>query len=238
MTHPPGYEQRRYAAKLFSRIVHRYDLMNAIMSLGLIRGWRLHAASTVAGGPGGPVLDVASGTGDLALALARRGRRVVGLDLLPGMALRARSKVRPPDTHETEFVVGDALSLPFPSGIFAAVATAFGLRNLPDISAGLAEMVRVLRPGGRLVVLEMVPPQRGTGLAKRVVRFHLRHIVPFLGVLLAWDRESYVYLNRSSERFPPPERLASLMEDAGLVDISFRLLGLGSVAVHRGTKPA
>ena len=236
MDHLRGNVKRTYVAELYARIAPHYDLMNDVMTLGLLRRWRAEAARVVARGLEDCVLDVASGTGDFALAICRNSARVVGLDLLPGMARRARKKALRRGVSYAEFALGDALSLPFRHGSFGVVSTAFGLRNMPDIPAALAEMVRVLRPGGRLVVLELVPPYYGSGVVKAALRLYLRRFVPFLGGLLAGERGDYGYLFRSAERFPLPERLASLMGEEGLVEVSFRLLGLGAVAVHQGTK--
>ena len=237
MAHLRGGGQRRHVADVFTRITPHYDLVNALISLGQLGRWRAEAAQAAAQGPRGRVLDVASGTGAFALAVSRNGGPVVGLDLLPGMVRRARRKALRGRVYGVEFVVGDGLSLPFCSASFAVVSTAFGLRNMPDISAALAEMIRVLCPEGRLVVLELVPPHYGSGLIKAAVRLYLRWAVPFLGGLLVREREAYGHLFRSAKRFPPPERLAFLMAEAGLVDVSVRLLGFGAVAIHQGTKP-
>lgn len=237
MAHLQGDEKRRYVADLYARIAPYYDAMNDVMTFGFVRRWRAEAARVAAEGPEGRVLDVASGTGDLTLALSRHVAQVVGLDLLPGMVRRARRKALRRGAYGVEFVVGDGLSLPFCSASLAVVSTAFGLRNMPDISAAMGEMVRVLCPEGRLVVLELVPPHYGSGLIKAAVRLYLRWVVPFLGGLLVREREAYGHLFRSAERFPSPERLASMMAEAGLVDVSFRLLGFGAVAIHQGTKP-
>ena len=178
-----GPEKRRYVADLFSRISRRYDLMNTLMTFGMDRRWRKTAARQAMEGLEGPVLDVATGTGDLALALGRvvGVTEVVGMDLLNPMVSRAISKVaRAPGPAPVTFMVGDALSLPFPDDSFACVTSAFSLRNLPDLEAALREMVRVTRSGGRVLSLETMPVDKG--MSRPLVRFHFRRIVPLIRI--------------------------------------------------------
>ena len=230
-------EQRRYVSALFTRIINRYDMMNNVMSLGLVRVWRDEAARLVIEGLDGPVLDVAAGTGALSLVQAGRGARVVGLDLVPHMLHRARERARRTDANRLQFVTGDALTLPHPDNVFGAVSCGFGLRNMPEVFAALKEMVRVLRPGGRVVVLEIMPPEERMGLVRRAIWLYLRAVVPVLGAALAGDGDAYRYLKSSVAAFLSPEDLTSLMEAAGLVNVSFRLRSFGTVAIHMGTKP-
>jgi len=231
-------EQRRYVSSLFTRIIRRYDMMNDIMSLGLVRLWRAETTRLAMENLDGPVLDVAAGTGCLSMALADRGAQVVGLDLVTPMLRHARERVLRRDTHRPEFIAGDALNLPCSSDTFGAVTSAFGMRNMPDVSAALREMVRVVRPGGRVVVLEIMPPGEKMGIVRRAIWFYFRTMVPALGAVLAGDRDAYCYLKSSVADFLAPEQLASLMEEAGLVEVSFRLRSFGTVAIHTGTKPA
>ena len=238
LIHLRGAERRRYVSSLFTRIIDRYDMMNDIMSLGLVRLWRAETARLATEGLEGSVLDVAAGTGGLSLALASRGVQVVGLDLVTSMLRRARERVLRRDTRRPEFIAGDALSLPCSSATFGAVTSAFGMRNMPDVSAALREMVRVARPGGRVVVLEIMPPGENMGIVRRAIWFYLRTMVPILGAVLARDRDAYCYLKSSVADFLTPEQLASCMEEAGLVEVSFRLGSFGTVAIHTGTKPA
>ena len=233
-----GDAKRRYVADMFVRIVPRYDLMNTVMTGGMHHRWRVEAAAVAARGLQGVALDLATGTGDLALALAGEPgiRRVVAVDLLPQMAARARDKARTRGLEGTvDLAVGDGLSLPFPDGTFACVTSAWGLRNMPDLPASLEEMVRVVRPGGRVVSLESVPVQRGP--LRPMFRLFFHHVVPLMGQLVAGDRAAYTYLPRSVDGFVTVEELARLFQDTGLKDVGCRRMGLGAVAVHWGTKP-
>ena len=232
-----GPEKRRYVADLFSRISRRYDLMNTLMTFGMDRRWRKTAARQAMEGLEGPVLDVATGTGDLALELGRvvGVTTVVGMDLLNPMVSRAISKVaRAPRPAPVTFMVGDALSLPFPDDSFACVTSAFSLRNLPDLEAALREMVRVTRPGGRVLSLETMPVDKG--MSRPLVRFHFRRIVPLLGALITFDRAAYTYLPQSVDRFLSPSRLADLFREVGLEAVQHQSLALGAVHIHWGTK--
>ena len=232
-----GEAKRRYVADLFSRIAPRYDLMNTLMTGGMHHRWRKTAAAVATKGIEGAALDVATGTGDLAFALAGTGRinLAVGLDYLPEMVTRARSKARTRGLKDrAQFTVGDALSLPFPDGAFACATSAWGLRNMPDLRHSLEEMVRVLRPGGRLVSLESMPMERG--LFRPLFRLFFQHMVPLLGQLIAGDRAAYTYLPQSVDRFLDAESLARMFGEVGLEDVGYSRIGLGAVAIHWGTK--
>ena len=218
---------------MFDRIAGVYDRMNAVMTAGLDRRWRSRAADLAAVGPGDRVLDVATGTGDLALELARRvapGGEVVGSDFAEAMLERAREKAAGrPDVH---FEWGDALALDHPDDAFDAATVAFGARNFADLHRGLAQMARVVRAGGRVVVLEITTPQ-----APPLSWFYalwFDRIVPGLG-RLAGDEDAYSYLPSSVKRFPGPEGLAAAMAEAGLVDIHWLLTAGGIIAIHHGT---
>ncbi|MBI4240751.1 MAG: ubiquinone/menaquinone biosynthesis methyltransferase [Candidatus Rokubacteria bacterium] len=233
-----GQDKARYVREMFTRIAHRYDLMNALMTLGRHQAWRRIAAGMAGPTGGGLALDVATGTGDLALALLAeaRVRRVVGLDFAEGMLRVGREKLALKDpTGRVSLVVGDALALPFPDRSFACVASAFLLRNLADLGQGLREMQRVTRAGGRVVALEITQPTLPGFSA--VFRWYFHGLVPWLGGLVSGDREAYTYLPRSVDRFLPPAELARLMAATGLTDVSYRRLGLGTVTVHVGSVP-
>jgi demethylmenaquinone methyltransferase/2-methoxy-6-polyprenyl-1,4-benzoquinol methylase len=218
---------------MFDRIAGVYDRMNAVMTAGLDRRWRSRAADLAAVGPGDRVLDVATGTGDLALELAQRVAprgEVVGSDFAEAMLERAREKAagRP----DVRFEWGDALALDHPDDAFAAATVAFGARNFADLHRGLAEMARVVRPGGRVVVLEITTPQ--TPPLSWFYGLWFDRIVPGLG-RLAGNEDAYSYLPNSVKRFPRPEGLAAAMDAAGLRDIRWLLTAGGIIAIHHGT---
>lgn len=224
---------------MFGRIVRRYDLMNRLMTGGRDAAWRALAVRAALDGyavGGARALDVATGTGDLALALLAGGAGgVVGLDLAEPMLRAAAAKAGARPGHpNVAWVVGDALALPFPDGRFDAVTVGFGLRNMPDYAAALAEMGRVLRPGGRLVCLELTP--LGAPLVGWVFDQYFRRVVPLVGGLLSGDRDAYRYLPASVAAFPDARRLAAMMGEAGFAPVTVRRLGGGTVALHVGVK--
>jgi demethylmenaquinone methyltransferase/2-methoxy-6-polyprenyl-1,4-benzoquinol methylase len=222
-------------ARMFARIVRAYDLNNRLHSFGRDQAWRRLAAEAAQVAPGDSALDVACGTGDLTAMLARRGAaRVVGLDFCRPMLDLARRKF---PRRRIEWVLGDAMDLPFAERTFDAVTIAFGLRNLLDRPRALGEFLRVLRPGGRLVVLEFHPPNP-TGLLGRAVRFYLEHVMPRTAGAIARDRQgAYEYLTRSIQAFPSPGELTEMIRLAGFADVTARLLTFGAAGIHRGVKP-
>ena len=232
-----GASRQRYVADLFSRIARRYDLMNDVMTLGMHRGWKRRTALLAAQAPHGPALDVSTGTGDLAFELARLAGPddVVAVDLLRGMISLARSKKDKLGAGRVNFMVGDALSLPFPTGTFACATAGFSLRNMPDVGQAVAEMTRVVRPGGRVALLELSPME--TGLRARLFRVYFHGMVPLAGKLLAGDRAAYTYLPQSVDRFYSAEELADLLRETGLEPVSYTRLGFGTVCLHWGDKP-
>jgi demethylmenaquinone methyltransferase / 2-methoxy-6-polyprenyl-1,4-benzoquinol methylase len=209
---------------MFDRIAPLYDAMNRAMTLGLDQRWRRETVAAAVA-PGDRVLDACCGTGDLALAGLRAGGRVTGLDFSERMLDRARRK-----STAVEWVRGDALALPFEDGAFDAATVGFGVRNLDDLDLGLAELRRVLRPGGRLGVLEITRPR---GLLAPFYRLWFDGLVPLLGKLLPGG-SAYTYLPASVRRFPGPEELASLLRAAGFSDVDYRLFAGGIVALHTG----
>ena len=208
--------------RMFDRIAPVYDAMNHVMSAGLDRRWRRLTAEAVVR-PGDRVLDACCGTGDLALAARRAGGDVVGVDFSERMLERARRKA-----PELRWVAGDVLALPFADATFDAVTVGFGVRNVEDLEAGLRELERVLRPGGRLGCLEITRPR---GVMRPFFRLWFDGIVPLAGTALPGGA-AYTYLPASVRRFPRPEDLGAAMERAGLADVSWRLLGGGIVALH------
>lgn len=231
--------------EMFGRIVDRYDLMNRVMTGGRDVAWRnLTVREALAGyAPGtARVLDVATGTGDLALALAKGGAgEVVGLDLAEPMLQAARQKVlaraeRPGTVAgvPVSWVTGDAMRMPFADGTFDVCTVSFGLRNMPDYDGALREMARVLRPGGRLLCLEMTPLQNS--LVAPAFDFYFTKVMPVIGGVLSGDIDAYRYLPQSVAAFPPADDLARMMERAGFDQARYRLLGGGTVALHTGIR--
>jgi demethylmenaquinone methyltransferase / 2-methoxy-6-polyprenyl-1,4-benzoquinol methylase len=209
---------------MFDRIAPVYDAMNHVMTAGLDRRWRRVAAEAVVR-PGDRVLDACCGTGDFALADARAGGRVTGLDFSDRMLERARAK-----SSAVEWIQGDALALPFEDGSFDAATVGFGVRNLEDLERGLAELRRVLRPGGRLGVLEITRPR---GALAPFYRLWFEKGVPLVGRVVSGS-SAYTYLPASVRRFPGPEDLAGLLREAGFGEVRYRLFARGIVALHLG----
>ena len=221
---------------MFDRIAGFYDVMNSVMTAGLHHAWRRRAADLAGVGPGDRVLDVATGTGDLALELAGRvapGGEVVAVDFAEQMLARAREKAaRAPAPIAFEWA--NAMELPCADGAFAAATVGFGARNFSDLDRGLREMARVVRPGGRVVVLEITSPTRPP--LSTFYRLWFDRIVPVIG-RLAGDPDAYSYLPSSVRRFPGPQELAARMDRCGL-DVRYILTAGGIIALHAGTKRA
>ena len=222
---------------MFDRIVPRYDLMNRLMTAGLDRRWRAAAAAAAAPPPAAPLLDVCCGTGDLALALARRnpGVPVTGLDFSEAMLECAREKAARACAG-VEFVHGDLLALPFADDTFSAVTVGWGVRNVADLPRAFAEAARVTVPGGTVVCLEATRPASAPGR-----RFHgvwFERVVPAMGALVTGDAEAYAYLPASVRAFPDADGLAGVMRGAGLRDVRYRRFGLGAMALHVGRVPS
>jgi demethylmenaquinone methyltransferase/2-methoxy-6-polyprenyl-1,4-benzoquinol methylase len=223
----------REVERMFDRIAGPYDMMNRVMTAGLDRRWRELAAEATGLGNGATALDACCGTGDLALALARlvgRGGQVTGLDFSGEMLERARKKGRQANAAEIAWVQGDATRMPFGDNSFAAATIGFGLRNLPDPEDGLRELARVVRPGGKVVVLEITQP--ASGPLKPFYGVWFDRVVPALGKVL--DNDAYSYLPASVRRFPPPGELGAMFWRAGMRDVRYRLLASGIVALHTG----
>ena len=223
---------------MFDRIAGVYDLMNSAMTAGLHHGWRERAADRAELGPGDVALDACCGTGDLAFELARRvepGGRVIGSDFSEQMLDLARKKAADRGAESVRFEFGDAMALSYDDETFDAVTVGFGVRNLSDLDRGIGELTRVLKPGGRLVILEITNPRRPP--LSTFFSLWFDRIVPLLGTL-AGDRDAYTYLPESVKRFPPPEGLAMIMDRAGLESIRYTVLAGGIIAIHSGASPA
>jgi demethylmenaquinone methyltransferase / 2-methoxy-6-polyprenyl-1,4-benzoquinol methylase len=227
-----SYEAGRLAADevrgMFDRIAPVYDVMNRAMTMGLDRRWRrLAVLESVQ--PGDRVLDACCGTGDLALAARKAGAgEVVGLDFSERMLERARRKA-----PELEWVRGDVLALPFDDGAFDVATCGFGIRNVEDLEAGLRELGRVLRPGGKLAVLEITRP---SGLLRPFFRLWFDVLIPLAGKVLPGGK-AYTYLPASVRRFPGPDDLAAVFRQAGFENVTYRLLAGGIVALHVAERP-
>jgi demethylmenaquinone methyltransferase / 2-methoxy-6-polyprenyl-1,4-benzoquinol methylase len=224
---------------MFDRIAGLYDRMNTVMTAGLHHQWRRRATELAALGPGGRALDVATGTGDLALELARAvapDGEVIGVDFSERMLELARTKAQErvragaPGAVSVRFETGNALALAFPDGTFDAATVGFGARNFSDLERGLSEMARVVRPGGRVVVLEITAPQRPP--LSTFFELWFDHAVPALGRLV--DQQAYSYLPSSVKRFPGPQVLAATLWRCGLRDVRYVLTAGGIIALHVG----
>jgi len=212
---------------MFDRIAGPYDLMNSVMTAGLHHRWRERAADLARVGPGSRALDVATGTGDLAIALARRGGDVVGSDFSEGMLERARAK-----SAAVRWEQANALALPYDDDAFDAATVGFGARNFSDLERGLAEMTRVVRPGGRVVILEITTPTKPP--LSTFFSLWFDRVVPMLGRVTG-ENQAYSYLPSSVKRFPGPRDLGSVMVGAGLGDVRWILTAGGIIALHSGT---
>jgi len=221
---------------MFDRIAGVYDLMNTAMTAGLHHGWRSRAADRAGLAEGDSALDLCCGTGDLALELRERvgpSGRVVGADFSERMLELANEKALDRGVPDVTFEWADALELPYSDASFDAVTVGFGVRNLADLDAGVREMARVLRPGGRLVILEITQPRRPP--LSTFFSLWFDRLVPLLG-RFAGDAEAYSYLPESVRSFPPPEGLAAIMDQAGFSGIRYTILAGGIIAIHSGTR--
>jgi demethylmenaquinone methyltransferase / 2-methoxy-6-polyprenyl-1,4-benzoquinol methylase len=223
---------------MFDRIAGVYDLMNSAMTVGLHHGWRQRAADRAGLSPGDSALDLCCGTGDLALELRSRvgaAGRVVGADFSERMLELANAKAADRGLVDVTFEWADALELPYSDASFDAVTVGFGVRNLADLDAGVGEMARVLKPGGRLVILEITQPRRPP--LSTFFSLWFDRLVPVLG-RVAGDPDAYAYLPESVRNFPPPEGLAAIMDRAGFGDIRYTILAGGIIAIHSGARGA
>jgi len=230
--------KRSYVRHLFGRIARIYDLMNRLMSLGLDRYWRVRAARYLALGTGETALDVGTGTADLSIAVIGQsgpGTRMIGMDITPEMLEQARTKLARLDLQDRiDLRIGDAEHIDLPDNSIDGCCSAFMVRNLTDIQQGFREMLRVVRPGGRVVCLEIShPPGKIFG---RLFYFYFYKLAPLFGTIIGKAFEEYNYLPNSLTTFPDAPRLKAIMEEAGWSDVRFYRLSRGIVALHVGTK--
>jgi demethylmenaquinone methyltransferase/2-methoxy-6-polyprenyl-1,4-benzoquinol methylase len=235
MAHLKGQARATYVRQMFGEIAPRYDLMNRLMTGGRDVAWRRLVIREAQLPRGGILLDLATGTGDIALEALRHDGdlRTVGADFSLEMMLRGRGK---PGAERIRWTGADALALPFPDDTFDAVTSGFMLRNVSDAPRSLAEQLRVSKPGGRMICLEISRPPHNLLLPRVAYRFYFHRVVPLIGQLVSRSRSAYTYLPQSADEFLSPDELAELMRCAGWRDVRYRRLMLGMVAIHSGVK--
>ncbi len=234
MAHLTGPDRAHFVQAMFARIARRYDLMNRLMTGGQDVRWRRQVIDLAQVPRGGRLLDLGTGTGDLALEALRRDPSVmvVGGDFTEAMMRVGRARA---GGEWVRWAAADALHLPFPPATFDAVTSGYLMRNVADVGQAWAEQWRVLRPGGRVVCLDTTPPQ--PSLLLPFIRFHLRIVIPVLGRLIAGSSDAYTYLPETTVGFLSAERLAASLSEAGFARVGFRRLMFGTMALHWGTKP-
>jgi demethylmenaquinone methyltransferase / 2-methoxy-6-polyprenyl-1,4-benzoquinol methylase len=233
MAHLEGKERAEFVQNMFARIAARYDVMNRVMTAGQDLKWRRYVIQQARLPQNGRLLDIATGTGDIALEGMRQvnGLQAVGGDFtIEMMQVGKRIAGREP----IQWVVSDTLALPFPNDYFDAVTSGFLMRNVIDVQGAFLEQARVTKPGGYVVVLESSPPKRN--LLRPFIRFHLNYIIPFLGKLITGESDAYNYLPDSTQQFQEPDSLAAIMQETGLENVSYKMFMFGTIAVHVGQK--
>lgn len=240
---PPTEEKADYVLRQFDRIARGYDLTNDVISLGMHRLWKRTAIANLQLKPQGKYLDVCTGTGDLAMSIAQTAGfsgEIVGLDFSPNMLdVAKRRQARKQKEKELPALVtwiqGNAEQLPFPDDHFDGAIISFGLRNLVNLQSGLNELARVVKSRGKVINLDLGQPT--TPVFTPFFLFFFDHIVPIIGQCMQGDRQAYTYLPQSRKSYPDPTKLSQMFTEAGLIDVEWQPLALGSVAMHIGTAP-
>lgn len=234
MAHLEGQERADYVQDMFARIATRYDRMNRLMTMGQDMKWRRYVIAQAQLPQNGRLLDIATGTGDIALEGLRQtpGLEAVGGDFTIEM-MQAGKRI--PERTPIKWVGADTLRLPFPDNTFDAVTSGFLMRNVIDVEGAFKEQMRVTKPGGRVVVLESSPPKKN--LLRPFIKIHLNYVIPTLGKLVTGESDAYKYLPDSTQRFQTPEALADVMRQLGYVDVNFKLFMFGTIGIHVGQKP-
>ena len=224
---------------MFSTIAHRYDLLNRVLSLGIDRSWRRFAVNQLPRGEHALYLDVATGTCDVALEIIRQSppdSKVIGVDFSEGMLKLGKEKVLSAGLHNRiELRLADVTALPFEDNVFDASIIAFGIRNVQDTKKGISEMGRVVKNGGKVVILEFTSAQ--SRFFQPVFHFYIGKVLPLVGEIVSGKKGAYQYLPDSMLNFPPPEKFSRLMEEAGLKDVKYYKLTFGAAVVYVGTVP-
>ncbi len=230
------HKQATYIRELFGRIAGRYDLLNRLITFGQDKRWRRFMVKQARLPENGKLLDAATGTGDVAFEALRQYpglSLVAGVDFSRPMMEIGRQRQKERRILRAE---GNVLALPYPDCFFDAAVSGYLMRNVGDVSGAFREQARVVKPGGWVICLDTTPPPRS--FLYPFIAFHLRFVIPFLGWLIAGDKDSYTYLPQSTEGFKTPQELAAIMRQVGLVDVTYRCFLLGTMAVHSGRKPA
>ncbi|MGB4870123.1 MAG: ubiquinone/menaquinone biosynthesis methyltransferase [Candidatus Promineifilaceae bacterium] len=233
MAHLQGQERADYVQDMFARIAGRYDTMNRLMTAGQDITWRRYVIEQARLPQNGRLLDIATGTGDIALEGLRQqpGITAVGGDFTIEMMQVGK---RAPDRQAILWTTADTLALPFPDATFDAVTSGFLMRNVIDVPGAFREQMRVTKPGGRVVVLESSPPK--DNLLKPFIRIHLNYVIPTLGRLISGNADAYKYLPDSTQAFKGPAELADIMRQTGFTDVDYKLFMFGTIAIHVGEK--
>ena len=240
--HPLPYEnsklgKKRQIARMFDSIAHRYDLLNRLLSFGFDKHWRKKALKELEGENVGHLLDVATGTGDFALNAISLGlaRRVTGLDISQKMLYLARRKANKPEfAGKVDFREGDAENLPFENNTFDVVTVAFGVRNFENPDRGLSELLRVLKPNGKLIILELSQP-KGFPI-KQFYNFYSKRVLPYVGRVISADQSAYDYLPKSVAAFPQGKAFINLLTQSGYKNIRWTNLSFGTCSLYTGIK--